>query len=431
MKRTVSLVAAVLVAGACSSSHTIVDYGPSTTAVPGDTQLVAAQVPRASADAAHVPALVAGNRAFAFDLYQRLAASASGQNIVFSPASISNAVAMLSGGAKGETLSQIDRALHFDLPQLQLHAAFNALDQMLAAPRHAAPGEHGAPLKLEQADAVWGQRGYPFVHAYLDLLARDYGAGIRVADFARDAEAERVKINAWVAAATHGKIKELLPKGIVDQYTRMVLVNAIWFKADWVTPFFPRSDPAPFTRLDGSTVQADTMHGGHPSRAVTTGTFDAVELPYVGGASMVVIAPHAGDFADVEAHFADAIQTLDHAVPNHFDEVTMPKFDFSSQFSLADELTALGVRDVFDPMRADLSGMGGAPHDLYLKAVVHQATIIVDEKGTEAAAATGAIAEAMSAPPTIMIDHPFLFVIRDDKTGAVLFAGRVLDPTAR
>ena len=209
----------------------------------------------------------------------------------------------------------------------------------------------------------------------------------------------------------------------------MVLVNTIWFKGDWVTPFRPRSQRVPFTRLDGSTRQAALMTGGRAARALRTASYDAVQIPYVGGASMVVIAPKPGEFASVERDFGAEMSALDRASQSIQYEVSMPKFDFASQFSLNDALSAMGMSDAFVPTRADLSGIGGRPGDLYLKAVVHQATITVDEKGTEAAAATGGVAEALSLPPTITIDHPFLFAIRDDKTGAILFAGRVLDPT--
>ena len=364
-------------------------------------------------------------------MYQQLAKSETG-NLVFSPASISNAISMLEAGAHGETLRQIDATLRFSLGKTRVQDAFNALDQMLAAPRHAADGEKRTPLKLEQTDAVWGQRGHGFERGFLDLLAHDYGAGLRLADFAKHAEAERLKINAYVANATHEKIKELFPKGIIDGLTRMVLVNAITFKGDWVTPFDPNSQPASFTRLDGSTVQAPLMTNGEASCALRATNYDAVEIPYIGGASMIVIAPNAGEFATVEHQFGTAMfSALDRAPQSIHYAVSMPKFNFASQFSLNGTLAAMGVSDAFNANRADLSGIGGKPGDLYVKDVVHQATIKVDEKGTEAAAATGDVVELSDLPPTITIDHPFLFAIRDDKTGAILFTGRVLDPTAR
>ncbi|HEY3832188.1 MAG TPA: serpin family protein [Acidimicrobiia bacterium] len=434
MKRTLWVVLAVLLAAACGTSNTGLDRPPPTTAsrgtvvFPANAQLATAHVPRSTPDASLPSELVDDNTRFAFALYRRLAAGDQG-NLVFSPSSISNAISMLEGGARGATLRQIDTAMNFTLPGSNLQDAFSALDQMLAAPRRAAPGETGTPLQLEQTDAVWGQRGYPFVQEYLDLLARDYGAGLRLADFVKDAEAERVKINTYVANATHGRIKQLFPKGVIDNMTRMVLVNAIWFKGDWVTPFAPRSSNAPFARLDGSTVSVPWMTGGQASRALRAPYFDAVEIPYVGGASMVVIAPKQARFGKVEGAFDYAVAQLDAAPQKLSYEVSMPKFDFSSQFSLDDTLSAMGMRDVFDPERADLSGIGGDPGDLFVSDVVHKATIKVDEKGTEAAAATGIAVETMSLPPTIEIDRPFLFAIRDDKTGAILFTGRVLDPT--
>jgi serpin B len=432
VKRTALVLSAALLASACASSssgHVDGTTAPAgTVRFPANAQLAVVHEARAPGDANAVPALVTGNSAFAFDLYQRLAAGDHG-NLVFSPASISNAISMLEGGAKGATLEQIDTTMHYALPGSKLQDAFDALDQMLAAPRHAASGEKGTPLKLEQTDAVWGQRGYPFVQAYLDLLARDYGAGLRLADFAKHAETERVKINEYVSSATHGKIKDLFPKGVIDSMTRMVLVNAIWFKGDWVTPFqYQDTIPRSFTRLDGTTVQVSMMGEGHTSRSFASADYDAVEMPYTGGASMVIIEPAAGEFAAIEQHFGAAMLAAFERAPQPIQyEVSMPKFSFASQFSLKDTLSAMGMRDVFDG-RADLSGIDGT-RNLYVSAVVHQATITVDEQGTEAAAATGSVAEVMEGHPSITIDHPFLFAIRDDATGAILFAGRVLDPS--
>ncbi len=434
VKRTVWLVTAVVMAGACSSSHPAVDSTttrrPGTVQFPASAQLAASHVARAAPSSTDVPALVAGNTQFAFDLYQQLAKGDAG-NLVFSPASISNAISMLEAGARGDTLHQIDATMHFALPEAKLHDAWNALDQMLASPRHAESSIKGTPLKLEQTDAVWGQRGYPFVRAYLDLLARDYGAGLRLADFAKDAEAERVKINAYVANATHGKIKELFKPGIIDGMTRMVLVNAIWFKGDWQVPFRHRETaPAPFTRLDGSTVSVAMMHGGNAGRALFDGRdYQAVEMPYVGGASMIVFVPSSGQFGAVEHRFGAALLAdFDEASQAYGADVSMPKFDFSSQFSLSGTLSGMGMTDAFGPNRADLSGIGGQPHDLFVKAVVHKATITVDEQGTTAAAATGNVVEVTAARRSITIDRPFLFAIRDAKTHTILFTGRVLDP---
>ncbi|HEY1738804.1 MAG TPA: serpin family protein, partial [Acidimicrobiia bacterium] len=256
-------------------------------------------------------------------------------------------------------------------------------------------------------------------------------------DFVKNAESERVKINAYVASATHGKIKELFAKGVIDSFTRMVLVNAIWFKGDWVTPFDPGSQKGSFTRLDGSSVQVPMMTDGTASRgllhtnasnaAQAPRDYQAVELPYVGGASMVVIEPDPGKFAAVEKQFGPAmLGAFDRESQPVGYGVSMPKFSFSSQFTLNDTLSAMGMSDAFDD-RANFSGISNA--GLYVSAVVHQATITVDEKGTEAAAATGVVLIPMSAHLGLAVNHPFLFAIRDDKTGAILFTGRVLDPT--
>ena len=344
-------------------------------------------------------------------MYQQLAKGDAG-NLVFSPVSISNAISMLEAGAHGETLQQIDATLRFSLGKTRTQDAFNALDQMLATPRHAADGETGTPLTLEQTDALWGQRGYSFEHGYLDLLAHDYGAGLRLADFAKDAETERVKINSYVASATHGKINELFPKGVIDAMTRIVLVNAITFKGDWVTPFSASPLTAAFTRLDGSTESIPMMQDGTASHALLHASFpnapkddhdfEAVELPYVGGASMVIIEPDPGKFVAVEREFGPGLIDDVERASNLVDyEVSMPKFDFSSQFSLNDTLSAMGMPDVFKANTADLSGIDGTMN-LYVSAVEHQASIKVDEKGTEAVAATGIVGGVTDAPP---VDH--------------------------
>ena len=287
-------------------------------------------------------------------------------------------------------------------------------------------------MQLELTNAVWGQRGFAFRQAYLDTLAKYYGAGLRLSDFEHQAEAERVRINAYVAQQTKGRIKDLLPPGILDDLTRMVLVNTITFTADWRTPFPKAStEAAAFTRLDGTSVQVPMMRvrGGLGLEHAVADDYAAASLPYAGGASMLVVVPNAGKFAQVQAGLsANLLRQIDAALAPGDLIVRLPKFTFTSHASLRPTLEALGMHDAFDASSADLSGIDGRK-DLYLKDVVHQATIHVDENGTTAAAATGAVVELQSAPPQVSADRPFLYLIRDDATGAILFAGQVLDPT--
>lgn len=377
-------------------------------------------------------ALVAGNNAFALDLYQVLR-GADG-NLVYSPFSMSIALAMTYAGARGETESQMAQALHFDLPQERLHPAFNALDlQLESSPQVESEAEQ--PLQLRIANAVWAEQTYQFLPAFLDTLALNYGAGVRLADFMNASEASRREINGWVSDETEGKIKDLIPEGAVDALTRMVLVNAIYFKADWQAQFSPDSTfDAPFHLLDGSQVELPTMHQGLFTRFAVGGDWQAIELPYVGEtAAMVILVPDEGAFEQFESGLnAELLSTILTNMEPTSVELALPKFEFTSEMGLADPLKSLGMRDAFQEGQADLSGMDGT-HELYISAVVHKAFVAVDEEGTEAAAATGVIVGVTSAPlfeVTLTIDRPFIFLIRDLQTGQILFIGRVLNPAS-
>lgn len=390
-----------------------------------ETELIRSSAARTAGDPTSIPTGVEATSAFAVDLHRELAATEKG-NFFVSPYSISVALTMTMAGAAGRTRNQLAAALHVDVPEPAFHDAMNALDQALTAPRPTGAGRDGADaLELTVANSLWGQAGYPFRKRFLDQLARSYDAGMNVVDFVQAAEASRVEINEWVAAQTDDKIPELIPQGIIDDMTRLVLVNAILFKASWVQEFTD-AVPGAFTTADGKTVQAQMMHGGNASTAQGAG-WQSVSIPYVGGAHMVVIVPD-----DLE-RFEDRLtpELLDAAASGQGQaNVVLPKFSTTSALKLKPLFGALGVVDAFDPTRADLSRIGGTK-DLYVSEVVHQATIDVDEQGTEAAAATAVIVVTVSAPPTIEIDRPFVFAIRDDATGAILFTGRVTDPTAR
>lgn len=311
-RRRAALTTAVVVVVALVATTTVVatrgDDAPSRVAGPGevllpaDAQLAVSRAPRATPDQQHVPELVRGNTQFAFDLYRELAREQPDDNLFFSPNSISTALAIVYGGARGDTATEIADAFHFDLPPDQLHGAFNALDQLLNRPHE---------FQLVTTNAVWCQRGFPFVQAYLDLLARDYGAGPRLADFERAAGQERVKINRYVEEQTKGKIKDLFAPGVVDATTRMVLVNPIYFKGEWVHPFLPGwTEPQAFHRADGSTVDVPMMyqHGTRLTLAKPASLhLEAIKLPYKGGASMHVIVPDREHFAEVERSFGPSM----------------------------------------------------------------------------------------------------------------------------
>jgi serpin B len=379
---------------------------------------------------ADIQTLVQNNNAFALDLYQSL--HAQDGNLIYSPYSISLALAMTYAGARSETESQMAQTLHF-LPQAQLHPAFNALDLQLAA-RGKAQSKEEQPLQLNIANAVWAEQTYPFLQSFLDTIALNYGAGVRLADFINQHEAVRKEINQWVSDQTKDKIKDLIPEGVLSSDTRLALVNAIYFKADWLDPFDPDStEDAPFHLLDGSEASVPMMNQDTFIPYAKGDGWQAIELPYQGNtAAMDIIVPDEGHFAEIESKldYETASAILDSFQPASV-ALAMPKFKFESEFSLADQLATLGMPDAFNPDKADFSGMT-EKNDLSISAIIHKAFVAVDEKGTEAAAATAVIVGVTSAPVsgvTLTIDRPFIFFIRDIPTRQILFVGRVLNPT--
>lgn len=383
--------------------------------------------------AAEVPALVAGNSAFAFDLYRALRGQEG--NLLYSPYSVSLALAATYAGARGQTEAQMAKTLRFPLPQERLHPAYNALDLELAGRGSGAKGQDGKGFRLRIANSVWGQTGYQFLPQYLDTLAKNYGAGLRLTDFANAPEPARVAINDWVKEQTEGKIVDLLPQGTIKNLTRLVLANAVYFNAAWREPFqVAATKPGPFHLLDGKQVSVPLMNQSQSLRYVLGQGYQAVALPYDGGeVEMLVLVPDAGAFPAFEGalsgeRLAEIVKSLQ---PRQV-ELSLPKFNLKSEFGLGDTLASLGMPDALNPAQADFSGMNGK-RDLYVQAVVHKAVVTVDERGTEAAAATGVVVGVTSAPAnpvTLTVDRPFVFLIRDVKTGTVLFLGRVLNPVA-
>jgi len=377
-----------------------------------------------------VQTLVDGNNAFALDIYQTL--HSQDGNLILSPFSMSLALAMTYAGARGETESQMAKALHFDLPQGGLHPAFNALDQDLAT-RGEAKSDSGAPLQLDIANAVWAEQTYPFLQDYLDLIASNYGAGIRLADFVNQYASIRKEINDWVYDQTQKKIKDLIPDGALNTDTRMVLVNAIYFKADWLSQFDANdTSDAPFHLLDGTDVTVKMMNQDMSAPYYAGQGYQAVELPYAGDtAAMDIFVPDAGNFDVFESTLnSDVFNTTLSNMQPTFMMLSLPKFTFESQFGLSDTLKSMGMTDAFDSDLADFSGMT-AKNDLFISDVIHKAFIAVDEKGTEAAAATAVIMEVASAimsDVNLTIDRPFIFIIRGKPSGQILFIGRVLNP---
>lgn len=368
--------------------------------------------------------LIEANNRFALDLYKRV--SAAEGNLFFSPYSISSALAMTSAGARGETLKQINNTFHFPGDASALHAGMKSLRESLLAD----PLKRGYELSI--ANALWGARGYEFAKDFLNLTNEFYDGGLRQIDFAATEEA-RQTINRWVEKQTRDKIKELIPSGAIDARTRLVLANAIYFKGDWTSPFNERSTrPAPFKLAQGKESSVPFMFQSARFAYKEATDVQVLELPYRGGAlSMVIVLPKQIDgLRAVEDSLSmDGLKSWTGELARREVETALPKFKMATQFSLAKELSAMGMPAAFGE-QADFSGIATG-EKLYLSAVLHKAFIEVNEKGTEAAAATGVVARptAMPVRPVIFrADHPFLFFIRENKSGGILFIGRVLSP---
>ena len=365
------------------------------------------------------------NLAFSLDLYLALRPRNSG-NFVFSQTSISTALAMLYAGASSSTAAQMSDTLHFTLPAARLHAAFNALDLALTTPP---PGASPAAFRVQIANSIWIQNGFTVLPAYLDTLAENYGSGLFEEDFSNAPEPARNAINQWVADRTEGQIPSLFPQGSIDTLTRLVLANAVFFHGDWKVPFMKDSPSRVFHALTGD-VSVPTMHGSSNAWIWNGTGWNAAAIDYVGdAAAMIIVVPDAGTFAAFEAGLtAESLSAiLAGAPPSGGADLYMPRFKFSTDVGLNDILSALGMPEAFGD-QADFSGIDGA-RDLRVQAIVHKAIIAVDEKGTTASAATGVSVGIVSAPPTLVVDRPFLFFVRHKSTGAILFQGRVVDPS--
>jgi serpin B len=374
-----------------------------------------------------VAAVVKGNDQFAFDLYARLRDQPG--NLFLSPYSISDALAMTSLGARGETAAQMAKVLHFPPDGARVHPAFAALVRKI----NGTEKQRGYQLRV--ADALWGQKDYGFLPEFLRQTQEFYGAGLREVNFAGDPEGARRTINAWVEEQTQNRIKDLVGPGAITRATGLVLTNAIYFKANWEHPFSERATRSEqFTLAADKTVNVPLMHQTAEFSYFDGGTFQALELPYqTGDLSMVVLLPRAADgLPGLESALtAERLEDCLSKLRPHQVEVSLPKFRTTCAFELKDTLSAMGM-DLPFSRRADFSGMTEKER-LFLSAVIHKAFVEVDEKGTEAAAATAVVITraALPAPrPRVVFraDHPFVFLLRDRQTGSILFLGRLSNP---
>ena len=382
-------------------------------------------------DEAHLQDLAEGNTRFALDLYRQM--QDGGGNLFFSPYSISLAMAMTYVGARSNTEQQMADVLNF-FEQETFHPAVAMLNSDMMSRAEAVQDRDMQGFQLNIANSIWGQDGYAFQPAFLDILSDHYGAGMQLVDYINDPEGARKQINAWVEDETEDKIKDLIPQGVLDGLTRLVLANAIYFNAAWEHQFeesFTRD--APFNLLDGNSVDVPMMAQREAFGYAEVDGLQAIELFYEGReASMVIFLPETESYTAFEDDLDN--ETMDELLaalqPRQL-ELFMPKFTFESEFELVPTLTALGLQDPFDPQVSDFSGMDGT-RGLYISNILHKAFVDVDEEGTEAAAATAVVMKMTSAMPEepllVRIDHPFIFLIKDNQTGSILFMGRVLDP---
>lgn len=359
-------------------------------------------------------------------------------NVIFSPWSITVAMAMNRAGAAGQTASQIDAAMHVPAsPAGLLDNAVNTGSQLLDSRNEKIEtDQRSGEVALRSANSAWARPDVTWKPAYLETLARYYGAGVRLTDFGDDPEGSRQRINSWVEDQTMGRITDLVPEGAIDTLTALAVVNAVYFKAPWADQFEDRATrPGDFTTADGTVKQAQMMHHLVEKAEARKGAdWEAATLPYLGDkVAMTVLLPvQARDRAVADWLVGGGVEELLTSDAQPGVDLTMPKFDFRTSVALKEVLQSLGVKDAFVPRVADYSGMTDDVR-LYVSAALHQATIAVDEKGTEATAATAVIGGIESAPVTsltLVLDRPFFLVIHDVESRIPIFLGRVADPTA-
>jgi serpin B len=376
--------------------------------------------------------VVEGNNRFALELHSRLAKQPG--NLFYSPASLSMALAMTSAGARGETAAEMARVLHLPADRDGLHDAFAALRKGLHETGSGAKGS----IQLRLANRLWGQRGYDFLPDFLALTRESYGAELAEVDFVHEAEQAREAINAWVAEKTEGKIVDLIPPGMLDDLTRLVLTNAIYFKGSWSRPFPKAATRDDTFHVSGDKVVTVPMMFKNDDVSYRQGDgLKVLELPYgKGELSTVVILPDAVEgLPALETRLtAEDLGRWLGDLRRRKVQVFLPRFKLTSQFSLGGVLAEMGMGLAFSRDRADFSGIS-TREKLHVSAVVHKAFVDVNEEGTEAAAATGVMVATRAAmvkqePTVFRADHPFLFLIRDTRSGCVLFMGRVVNPKA-
>jgi serpin B len=381
------------------------------------------------ASAAAVSEVASANSQFALALYQNINAdkTSNGQNIFFSPYSISTALAMTYVGSRNNTQKQMASVLHFQMPGAELEAGYSSL----LAQTKATPAKH---YKLEVANALWVQEGVQFEPAFTSAISKYFDGGFNALDFVHEPDASVLKINKWVEGKTADKIRNLLHEGDINSLTRLILTNAIYFKGDWALKFKKENTQiAPFTVHPGKTVNVPMMEQEDRFPFVQNDEMKMIELPYAGNdLSMNLILP-AIDAEKFGATLSlEKLNELRRRMSPQEVHLFLPRFKFETRYYLEQGLSAMGMPDAFDGRKADFSGMTGRT-DFHISRAIHKAMIDVNEEGSEAAAATAMEMMAMGIPPPPAIfcaDHPFIFTILHKPTDSILFMGRVSNPPA-
>lgn len=429
------IIAAILLAGCTGPAQ---QAGPGVSPPPWETVVITpSSSPGATATSGYLGSVAEANNRFAFDLYPALAAlpESAGRNIFCSPFSVSTALVITGEGASGKTADEILSVLHLPTDAATRRNGLGALNTLI--------NSASADYTLRTANALWAEKTYAFLPSYTGTARQYYSAETTNLDFVGAPEESRSAINQWVLEKTDKKIRDLLPQGSITPLTRLVITNAIYFKGTWARQFDANlTQDADFTTSTGQVTKVRMMQDrGEDAKYWYAETADLqyIELPYFQktgkSLSMVVLLPKGNDLRPAEATLSESnLSALKGSADHRTVEVYFPKFRVETGYKLAQTLSAMGMPTAFIPGSADFSGMDGT-HELFISDVFHKAYIDVNEEGTEAAAATAVVMQLRGAPPgdnppVFRADHPFIFLIRDNESGAILFLGRVSDPVA-
>jgi len=367
------------------------------------------------------------NNLFALDLYKKIGGNQ--ENLFYSPYSISTALAMTYAGARGKTENEMAMVMHFSANNAEFYNKYSDVLKNINALNN------GSSVDIYTVNSIWAQKDFKFRDEFIGILKNSFNSSLNLVDFIKETENSRIQINKWVETQTNEKIKELIKPGLIDYLTRMVLVNAIYFKADWQTTFDKQQTQKMDFRMDETnTVSCDFMFAEQEFKFYENEDgLKAIEIPYSSGKlSMLIILPkdNAGFNTLKKDISLDFYKKINSSLVSKKVKLYLPKFKITSEFELSDMLKQMGMPEAFSD-RADFSGMTGTK-DLKISKVIHKAFVEVNETGTEAAAATAVVMRVKSmpvTPPEFKADHPFMFIIKENTENSILFAGNIYNPT--